>query len=132
MALYNLEKYISCVIKNCYSFDFILIGWYSLHLFLLIFDIWQSVLFMHKRHCWQLYRRPLELTLLKKEKKWNQSSLKMEENDHHLCILCREIFTSLDSYVNHRKSGCKPNQEDYFSNAPGDCRTSLMLNYQPY
>ena len=42
----------------------------------------------------------------------------MEENDHHLCILCREIFTSLDSYVNHRKSGCKPNQEDYFSNAP--------------
>ena len=49
----------------------------------------------------------------------------MEENDHHLCILCREIFNSLDSYVDHRKSGCKPNQEDYFTNAAADKTTTL-------
>ena len=54
----------------------------------------------------------------------------MEENDHHLCILCREIFNSLDSYVDHRKSGCKPNQEDYFTNAPAAADNKTQNSHQ--
>ena len=52
----------------------------------------------------------------------------MDESDHHLCILCREIFTGLDAYVAHRSKGCKPNnQEDYFNN-----EKSQQTSSQPF